>query len=242
MKYFLLSLLLSSSSTTTALAPPSFPTFAKNIVGRYYIPGGGAESVKVIDDVTLLDNGISLSSVNDEGFCYFDCGSYSFGPINMIDDDDDAFMASFSVTGSRVYVEGDIDEDGTMDGNMAMEIPRVLEGEDEDAEKLSDCFNLDVVSTVPAFTVSHELAAATGTATAWKRSDLQWEATGKEMVNVEPKGVYQLWLVNEKKSTGGSDMNIGIACASTGYVKNLVRSYDESGQLFKVCRQEGLLD
>lgn len=185
----------------------------------------------------VRDNGIDLSG---DAFVYFECGSYCLGPVDLEEEEEDMFIASFAVPGSRVYVEGDVDEEGYMDGSIAMKYPRVLP-DNKDTEFLNDAFAIDMVHAVPDFTIRHQIQGSSSSPS-WNMDELAWETTG-EADPCEAEGPYQLWLINKKNLVeGGCDLYTGIACTTTGYVKNLVRSYDESGKLAKVARQEGLLD
>lgn len=222
--------------STAFSAAPRFEVFSQNIIGNYHIPGGAEERVEEIED-GVRDNGIDLSG---DAFVYFECGSYCLGPVDLEEEEEDMFIASFAVPGSRVYVEGDVDEEGYMDGSIAMKYPRVLP-DNKDTEFLNDAFAIDMVHAVPDFTIRHQIQGSSSSPS-WNMDELAWETTG-EADPCEAEGPYQLWLINKKNLVeGGCDLYTGIACTTTGYVKNLVRSYDESGKLAKVARQEGLLD
>lgn len=230
--------LLNIGSTLALSAAPRFETFSTNIVGEYHVPGFGKESVELVGDDAIRDNGIEMSCKDNGGFVYFDCGSYSNGPIQL--GEDDFFSASLSVPGSRVYVEGDVDEEGNMDGDLAMEYPRVVP-DNEKEEMYNDAFGIDMVSMVPPFTVTHKVEASSSSDGKW--GDLAWGESegGEERLSKLAVGPYQLWLANKRRQDGGNDVCVGVACAATGFVKNFVRSYSSSGMLVQVARQEGKL-
>jgi len=253
----------SSSDPSISSSAPRFDVFSKNIVGPYHIPGGGTESVQVLGEDSITDNGVTQSG---PGFVYFECGSYCSGPVDL--SLEDYFTASFEVpSGSRVYVEGEITEDGELDGSMALEYPRVEPLDDEDSEVLfNESFMLDIIPSFPDFTMYNQRQATIirknnnnknddaenddnnneSDESSWDRSLLTWSedsisSFGEENVAVTAKGPYQLWLVNKLNESRGFDMFMGIACTKTGSIKNFVRSYNYDGKLVSVVKQEGQL-
>mmetsp|Transcript_29463 Transcript_29463/g.32609 ORF Transcript_29463/g.32609 Transcript_29463/m.32609 type:complete len:290 (+) Transcript_29463:19-888(+) len=247
---------LSSSSSISSSSAPRFDVFSKRIVGRHYIPGGGTESVNILGEDSIQDNGIQQSG---SGFVYFECGSYCSGPLDLslVDDDDNCyFTASLEVPslspGSRVYVEGDvISSQGEMDGNIAMQYPRIEDEKkiEEEEELYNDSFMLEIIDSVPNFLVINEIRATAADdenttnngESSWDRNSLTWNKK-QQQDNFSSEGPYQLWMVNEPENQwNGYDMILGITCTQTGYVKNFVRSYHENGNLVTVVKQEGQL-
>ena len=182
--------------------------------------------------------------VSGDGFVYFENGSYCWGPLNL--QSDRFFTVSIGLSRSRVYVEGDIDEDDyELDGNMAMELPVVPVSEEEIADvevKFNEEFALDMVFAVPAFARHRQVKATLpGTDKEWKRDSLVWTETRTDKDFLcESQGPYQFWLLTTH-SESTTDLNFGVACVTTGFVQNMVRSYHkQDGQLIQVELQEGL--
>ena len=129
-------LLCTLAVRTTALAP-SFDTFSAAATGswtgtQYEWPGdtNGVPCTAVVDEVmrscggavqgVRVDDGPLLNR-QDDGFCFFDCGSWTQGPTKITDGALNLDVGLVSQSGSRVRCMASISARHVVDATVAVE-------------------------------------------------------------------------------------------------------------------------
>ena len=244
-------------------SPPRFDVFSESIVSSWHAPGDSQEDVEEVMRSCggavqgIRDNGIYCNRA-DDGFVFFDCGSYSFGTIDFKGDDSDVAAVSASISvgrDARVYIEGDIYEDGAVDGNLAIRYPRFM-ASNQDRTMHDNEFEVEMLHTAPLMEINCQIQCRMppSLSSAWMLQRAKWEiqgdhgdsvmalfaqTQGPEAVVVQP---LIGWIASQpQQSSGGCDVSIGTACGTSKAAKALVRSYIEEGNLIKVALQYGKL-
>ena len=129
-------LLCTLAVRTTALAP-SFDTFSAAATGswhgtQYQWPGdkNGVPCTSVVDEVmrscggavqgVRVDDGPLLNR-QDDGFCFFDCGSWTQGPTKIADDLLNLDVGLVSQSGSRVRCTASVSAGQVVDATVVLE-------------------------------------------------------------------------------------------------------------------------
>ena len=129
-------LLCTLAVRTTALAP-SFDTFSAAATGswhgtQYQWPGdkNGVPCTSVVDEVmrscggavqgVRVDDGPLLNR-QDDGFCFFDCGSWTQGPTKIADDVLNLDVGLVSQSGSRVRCTASVSAGQVVDATVVLE-------------------------------------------------------------------------------------------------------------------------
>ena len=129
-------LLCTLAVRTTALAP-SFDTFSAAATGswhgtQYQWPGdkNGVPITSVVDEVmrscggavqgVRVDDGPLLNR-QDDGFCFFDCGSWTQGPTKIADDVLNLDVGLVSQSGSRVRCTASVSAGQVVDATVVLE-------------------------------------------------------------------------------------------------------------------------
>ena len=129
-------LLCTLAVRTTALAP-SFDTFSAAATGswhgtQYQWPGdkNGVPCTSVVDEVMRSCGGAvqgvrvddsPLLNRQDDGFCFFDCGSWTQGPTKIADDVLNLDVGLVSQSGSRVRCMASISARHLVDATVVVE-------------------------------------------------------------------------------------------------------------------------
>ena len=135
MEYRTLLLLCTVAVRTTALAP-SFDTFSAAATGswhgtQYKWPGDtGVACTAVVDEVmrscggavqgVRVDDGPLLNR-QDDGFCFFDCGSWTQGPTKLTDGALSLDVGLVAQSGSRVRCMASISARHVVDATVVVE-------------------------------------------------------------------------------------------------------------------------
>ena len=91
----------------------------------------------------------------------------------------------------------------------------------------------------PSFTIARQIQCRMSSPQqTWMMQRARWESTsqGLNENNMNPKGPYRCWVEQKEGS-----IIMGISCTATGYVKELARTYDDSGKLRNIRWQDGVL-
>ena len=129
-------LLCTLAVRTTALAP-SFDTFSAAATGswtgtQYSWPGdtNGVPCTAVVDEVMRSCGGAvqgvrvgdgPLLNRQDDGFCFFDCGSWTQGPTKIADDVLNLDVGLVSQSGSRVRCTASVSAGRLVDATVVVE-------------------------------------------------------------------------------------------------------------------------
>ena len=212
-------LLCTLAVRTTALAP-SFDTFSAAAVGswhgtQYRWPGdtNGVACTAVVDEVmrscggavqgVRVDDGPLLNR-QDDGFCFFDCGSWTQGPTKIADGALNLDLGLVAQSGSRVRCTASISAGHAVDATVVVE------------EKAG-------ATPLP----KRESLAATGAP--WLAPRLKWKRAAEAPTLPDdavalPGGVSIACVDNN----GATDVVVRADDVS------LTRSYDASGQLVEI--------
>ena len=203
----------------SALAP-SFDTFSAAAVGswhgtQYQWPGdkNGVPCTAVVEEVmrscggavqgVRVDDGPLLNR-QDDGFCFFDCGSWTQGPTKIADDVLNLDVGLVSQSGSRVRCTASVSAGQVVDATVVLE-------EKAGATPLA----------------KRESLTATGSP--WLAPRLKWTRSTEEISLPDdavslPGGVSIACIDND----GATDVVVRADDVS------LTRSYDASGQLVEI--------
>ena len=219
MEYRTLLLLCTIAVRTGALAP-SFDTFSAAATGswhgtQYQWPGdtNGVPCTSVVDEVMRSCGGAvqgirvgegPLLNRQDDGFCFFDCGSWTQGPTKLTDGALNLDVGLVAQSGSRVRCMASISARHVVDATVVME-------EKAGATPLAKRQSL------------------TATGSPWLAPRLKWTRSTEEISLPDdavalPGGVSIACIDNN----GATD----VAVRADGV--SLTRSYDASGQLVEV--------
>lgn len=240
----------------TPTIQPKFDAFLENIVASWHVPGGSQEQVEEVMRSCggavqgIRDNGIYLNRAND-GFLYFDCGSYSYGPVDLKSMDniaDTALLSSIALPSSdtRIYVEGDVEEDGYCEGNIAIRYPKVTKV-NEDTPMFNDAFQVNMMHSHPPMDVIYQVQCRMlAPSQPWMLQRAQWEKFGNDSITYEKLIIDDFdcplgWMASQPQSNAGCEISVGTACRSSGIAKVIMRSYNSVGKLEKVSLQYGML-
>ena len=133
--------LLLTANAFVPCRPPRFDTFGDKIIGKWdYLSPDAIVSSGVVEEVMRSCGGavqgileleaiggghgrdsLYLNRAND-GFIFYDNGSYSLGPVNWTTDDN-FFIASLMMGESRIAVWSKMNHEGE---NVNREVPNVL--------------------------------------------------------------------------------------------------------------------
>ena len=223
--------------TFSPCPPPRFNVFSDKIVGEWYTSHG----VRTVEEVMrscggavqgIRDDGFYLNRA-DDGFCYFDCGTYSYGPIDgaTASSSNGLLVASLSLPSMRIWLlanEGDITVE-------AAALPRVK----LEAHATLEDLVLPIANSRPEFRVErHQQCRMASPTQPWMMQRAQWESRQDSTCKrQEPQGPYQCWI-----DVADGAISMGVTCVASGYVKEILRSYTaESGTLLTVALLEGRL-
>lgn len=270
-----------------ACAPPRFDTFAEKMVARWGVADtnfqtveevmrscGGA--VQGIREVPFLSTeaetvqGPYLNRAND-GFIYFDCGSYSSGPVDL-SSQDGAILSSLILpkspesSESRAVLTASI-ESTTDTGNSlnAMRMSRMfrvpfsgeLSFEQENFEMYVTCeLPNNIVWT------KQQMCFMPSRGQPWMVQKLKWDKsvidapTSDSDTDASSNSIVgwavalaandidgSMWLDSSPSPPeSGVIFSIGTVCPDTQKVRAQVRAYNEHGMLDSVSLQEGILE
>jgi hypothetical protein len=241
--------------TFSPCLPPRFDVFCDKIVGSWQRSDG---TILAVDEVMrscggavqgIQDDTIYLNRA-DDGFCFFDCGTYSYGPI--INDDvvsttacSDQLVTSFALpTKLRIVMTMTTTTSrpllSSSENNMVEAIlARTYRVQDASSTSWTQ-HDLGVPRIAkPTFTIGRQMQCRMPSPKqSWMMQRARWEATSQRLNvdTIEPQGPYRCWV--EQRQTS---IMMGILCVATGYVKELLRTYDDSGKLTMIRLQDGLL-
>ncbi|KAI2494082.1 hypothetical protein MHU86_20441 [Fragilaria crotonensis] len=218
--------------------PPRFDVFCDKIVGLWQTSRGS----RTVEDVMrscggaiqgIRDNDFYLNRA-DDGFCYFDCGSYAYGPVDIATvSPSNRILVSVAMPNVRIWLsshEGILNVDATLLPNIKSEA---------DATVLLEDLVLPIVSTRPEFCVGTQLQCRMASPSQpWMMQRVLWESRQVSDEKQDPLvGPFQCWIEQTDDT-----ISMGVSCESSGYVKEILRSYNvESGKQYKVTLQEGRL-
>ena len=212
----------------------------------------------------IRDHGLYLNRA-DDGFCYFDCGTYSYGPVDVVGaataspssssssstsiTTGKLLLASMTLPSLRIWLQ-------SKDGDVTVEaapLPNNVKSNEDAAVPDPQRFIVCSTTTRPEFRVVRQQQCRMATPTQpWMMQRVQWESTkrnsssnGREDSNDNqqelPGPPYHCW-VEEADHGGVRLVSMGATCVASGYVKEIVRSYSvENGKLCSVALHEGRL-
>ena len=210
-------------------APPRFDVFCDKIVGSWQTPDGTQSVEEVMRSCGGAVQGIRddfYLNRADDGFVYFDCGTYSHGPVDTAATN--TFMASLAVPKARILLSS---SEGKTEATLA---PKATFGGESTPRR--DDLSLKVIKK-PEYNVWRQIQCRMSSPSQpWMMQRVQWESSEGPDEGTQPQGPYQCW-VEQKESL----IFMGISCIETGYFKEIVRSCGENGKLTRVALQEGKL-
>lgn len=254
--------LSSSASSFAPTAAPSFPSFSDTIVGSWKTSkaelsveevmrscGGAVQGVREVAITTTdVDNkGYYLNRAND-GFVYFDCGSYTVGPTQLDRDKEHRFLCSLRHVGQsscRVLVDFTIQEDFQACGTRvfylskkALQVPPQIIL----FEQLPPHFAIDW-----KFELRCRMAS---TSQLWNLQRAKWEsalhgvsevATTNESSDNEASSTVYVWVAPTQTKDGSKSIATCLVDPTFKCAVALVRDYNESGSLIAVTQKKGTL-
>lgn len=249
--------LIKAGHSFISCAPPRFNVFSENIVADWQTPdiqntnevmrscGGAVQGVREIPLISSL-----YLNRADDGFVFFDCGTYTHGPVTL-SDMENLFTTSISLsTRSRVLLSC------TLDTNKKMKVPeiatllhRVSFGDDGSSLQPED-FDVDVVEPHDIYWHHQLQCRVSSPGQSWMLQRAKWEMFGVEEASpdFEPITNVQAWSVaqsasdaNPDDNTNGVVLTMGAMCTKAGSVKAIARTYNENGMLVRVALQTGKL-
>lgn len=222
-------------------APPRFDVFCEQIVGSWQTDkaaqssveevmrscGGAVQGIKECDDDDFYLNRA------DDGFVFFDCGSYSHGPIDLNDDDDMCFRTSLSVSRARVFLTFG----GTAPTAAARVFPKTKFGADAVQNAVVP---LPVSTSKTEYDVSSQLQCRMSSPISqWMMQRAKWEKQQSNDDTFLLEGPNQAWVEQHTNDNGSILFSSGISCPESGYVKEVIRSYNENKRLERVVLRKG---
>lgn len=279
-------------------APPRFDVFCETIVGSWMTPIGADDSTskpQSVDEV-MRSCGGAVQGIKemacqkafylnraDDGFIYFDCGSYSYGPLLVAEDatppststsststmsssgdskeedeETTTYMASLSISKVRIVVTVNGDMKGNNHHHAVLYPKASIPGESDSPPQ-----TLSIISTKPKYEVGRQLQCRMSSPSQpWMLQRAQWESRRalEPAENEDPltlllpsnEGAYECWLEqvqvpapagDDRTSSTTTKVSMGICCTTSGYVKEITRTYDssDSRKLTRVTLQEGRL-
>jgi hypothetical protein len=241
----LLILLLPIAHTFSPCFPPRFDIFCDKIVGSWKSPEGTpldvdevmrscGGAVQGIQDDTLYLNRA------DDGFCFFDCGTYSYGPITgYVMDSSDLIVTSFALTtNTRIVIKTKTNLPLSSKSHMVQAtLARTYRVQNASSTSWTQ-HELEVpIIMKPSFTIARQMQCRMSSPhQTWMMQRARWEYTSQGLNGnrMNPKGPYRCWVEQKEGS-----IIMGVSCVATGYVKELVRTYDDSGKLTNIRLQDG---
>jgi hypothetical protein len=264
----------------TSCAPPRFDVFAEKIVQRWQVDcegvvqtvdevmrscGGAVQGVR---EVPLLasqqgeDIGPYLNRAND-GFVYFDCGSYSSGPVGI--DRPERFLASLSFpsSNSRVVLSADLTTGGgVIDHCQFLRLNRAPFSGEVHLQQ-SDCLVTRLDVPPDNFVLEkHTQCRMPSPGQPWMLQRVKWEerllakneagdpeeASSHNSLDktlgwvliLHPNGLEgQDWPGLELSPEDGFAISVGGVCPVSLDVRAVLRFYNQDGILTRVVLQEG---
>lgn len=264
-------------------APPRFDTFSEKVTGRWHAIAstnnvvtqqtaeevmrscGGA--VQGVRDVPLMGKEDSVEEgpyLNraDDGFTFFDCGSYTQGPVRMEESNAMTFLASLSVPSkpaSRIVLETEIENQAVIACRVHTRLQRAAFGEDGSSSIEASNLVVEQLKAPPhdiAFNQQFQCRMPSESQP-WMMQRVQWEMFEDTALasptDADPRT--RSWATiqdaadfNDLSNNGNSNNSngwvvcMGAQCSSTGWAKSIVRHYDEKGMLIRVAMQQVHLD
>eukprot|EP00978_Attheya_sp_CCMP212_P047599 scaffold422354_cov59-Attheya_sp.AAC.3 len=269
----------------TSCAPPRFDVFAEKIVQRWQVDcegvvhtvdevmrscGGAVQGVREVPLLAsqqgedIVDCGPYLNRAND-GFVYFDCGSYSSGPVGTSSPDrPERFLASLSFpsSNSRVVLSIDLTTGGgVIDHCQFLRLHRAPFSGELNLQQ-SDCLVTRLDMPSDNFVLEkYTQCRMSSPGEPWMLQRVKWERllaknesgdpdeasshnspdkTLGWVLILRPDGLEkQDWPGLELSPNDGFAISVGAVCPVSHDVRAVLRSYNKDGILTRVVLQEG---
>mmetsp|Transcript_17673 Transcript_17673/g.26156 ORF Transcript_17673/g.26156 Transcript_17673/m.26156 type:complete len:272 (-) Transcript_17673:38-853(-) len=238
----------------TPTASPRFDTFCDSIVASWHVPPSG--EVESVDEVVRSCGGaiqgirelplIGKFYLNraDDGFVFYDCGTYSHGPVILNSAASFKLMTSISMTNNfRVILIADIDSSLQLTSSKALCLPKATFRSQQNDDVIGFS-GPDVMSSAPDYIVQNSIQCRMSLPNQpWMLQRSQWESHKETYISIEkksssdPQVPYQSWV---ETIDGGLSISVGSVCTSSGQVKEIIRTFS-NGKLINVLKKEGNL-
>jgi len=260
------------TTALTSCAPPRFDVFSEKIAASWHTAARRSQTdVQVAEEVMRSCGGavqgvrdvplVSSLYLNraDDGFVFFDCGSYTHGSVKIDDTAQIVMTTSLMLSAqSRVLVSCIIDpKDKIPNLNMASMLHRVKFGDDRSSLRQED-FVCSIMKEAPCGIRWHrqQHCRMSSPGQPWMMQRVKWEENVYEEETVsdfQPFGSIQTWTSVASGSEGKDEADplaeandwtctVGSICTKTGYIKATVRKYNENGVLARVALQTGRVE
>jgi hypothetical protein len=247
----------------TSCAPPRFDVFSEKVIASWHAPDSA--TVQVAEEVMRSCGGAvqgvreipfaSCVYLNraDDGFVFFDCGTYTLGPVTLSETSSPSFTTSLALsTNSRVLLSCSLDanEKRAQSQIAASRLYRVSFGHDGSSLRPED-FRVNVAepSCNDIFWQKQLQCFMSSPGQSWALQRVKWEQKGMEETSpdFEAANALQAWgnVAQLARDTNVNDnfvvLTMGVWCAETKCAKAVVREYNENRMLVRVALQTGML-
>ena len=230
--------------------PPRFDIFCERIIGDWSTTTttpGLKPKQRIVEEVMrscggavqgIQDCDVYLNRA-DDCFCFFDCGTYAYGPINqkaaLAVNPTTVLQSSIAMPTARIWLL----QSG--EGEIIAEISQVPSAKFEVKFSKEEIAKVALIGNSRPNILVHTrtLCRMSSPVLPWMMQRAQWESHTNASLQgcdeaQQEQGPFRCWI----EALDGS-ISMGVSCTRTGYVKEVVRSYDGSGNLNKITLQEG---
>lgn len=185
----------------------------------------------------------------DDGFVFFDCGSYTQGLVTLSATEDNVMTTSLTLSAkSRLLLSNTLNaETKTSKVRTANVLHRDSFGDDGYSLTSKD-FACTILESTPSDVAWNQQlqCSMSSPGQPWMLQRVQWESKGNgdNSFDFEPSGSIQTWTdVQASDATDGAlTWTVGVLCPDTGCVKTVTRQYNENGMLSLVSLRTGRVD
>ena len=254
--------------TLMSCTPPRFDIFSQKIVGSWYTDAPPAQGNKQVADEVMRSCGGAVQGVRDiplisslylnradDGFDFFDCGSYTHGPVQLSTTDENGMTTSLTLsTMSRVMLSCTLDtEKQSSKLKIASALHRVKFGDDGSA-LTPENFHCRIIEESQGGMSWYEQQQCrmSSPGQPWMLQRAQWETKrdGDPLPEFQSSDSLQAWAVVQSGVDGeisysvdntasGLLFTMGVVCTETGCIKAVTRTYNENGMLVTVALKSG---
>mmetsp|Transcript_15929 Transcript_15929/g.24125 ORF Transcript_15929/g.24125 Transcript_15929/m.24125 type:complete len:271 (-) Transcript_15929:228-1040(-) len=256
--FYLVVNLLPFSFGFSPAAAPRFDNFCDSIVASWHVPPTGETepvdevvrscggAIQGIREIPLADQ-FYLNRA-DDGFVFYDCGTYSHGPVVLDPSTSFKFMTSLSMANNfRVLLIGDLGRSENFKSSTVLCLPKATFRTKQNGIDTINLTEPKVISSAPHYEVDNEIQCRMPSPRQpWILQRSQWEShevkhvTGEMTSSCDESDPHVSHLSWVEATNKGECIRMGSACTSSGQVKEIIRTY-ENGQLRNVIKKEGNL-
>lgn len=227
---------------------------------RLAVPSSSKDDVKVVEEVMRSCGGavqgvrdVSSLYLNraDDGFVFFDCGSYTHGPVTLAVANENVFTTTIMLSNKcRVLLSCTLDVE-TKESKMdsAYVLRRVTFGDDGSSLVAAD-FECGILEQAPLDVTWHERIQCrmSSPGQPWMMQRAQWEnevSSDSSSIDFQQIGNLQAWTSVQSQNdlddtgVGGLTLTAGVMSTESGCVKAITRKYNDNHMLTQVILKSG---